>query len=231
MSGEPQKMYLNEHIVKTPWDAKSLGIETYEIRLLSNHILDVALKYPGHYTVKTPPLASKKLLHDYGFYYCDTLLEPFCKVERFTPFNHDDIAVSKSVSIQDVLSISHGAFTHGRFHRDFNVDRKLADLRYDAWLSELYKQNNVIGILFHNQIAGFFATSDNRILLHALSIDYQGKGLAKYFWSAACRAMFESEYNELVSSISASNVAVLNVYSSLGFKFRNPLDVYHRIVI
>ena len=116
-------------------------------------------------------------------------------------------------------------------HRDFNVDKRAADLRYDTWLRELFSQNNVMGLMFGNTLAGFFAISDNRILLHALDPAFRGRGLSKFFWSAACKALFETGHNELVSSVSASNVVVLNVYASLGFKFRRPLDVYHRLVL
>jgi ribosomal protein S18 acetylase RimI-like enzyme len=76
-------------------------------------------------------------------------------------------------------------------------------------------------------VAGFFAFSRNKILLHALSESFRGKGLAKYFWSAACEKLFSQGFSELISSISASNLAVLNLYASLGFRFRKPLDVYH----
>jgi hypothetical protein len=32
------------------------------------------------------------------------------------------------------------------------------------------------------------------------------------------------------SSISFVNIAVINLYSSLGFRFRKPVDIYHRVV-
>ena len=54
--------------------------------------------------------------------------------------------------------------------------------------------------------------------------------MAKYFWSKACQAMFKLGYKEIISSISTSNVAVLNLYTSLGFKFKNVQDVYHLLI-
>jgi ribosomal protein S18 acetylase RimI-like enzyme len=58
---------------------------------------------------------------------------------------------------------------------------------------------------------------------------FRGKGLAKYLWSTGCRELFKRGHKELSSSISAANLAVLNLYSSLGFRFRNAVDVYHRL--
>jgi len=54
--------------------------------------------------------------------------------------------------------------------------------------------------------------------------------LAKYWWHATCCELFGAGHLEVTSSISAINMAVLNLYASLNFSFRNPLDVYHRLV-
>ena len=218
-----------EHIVKTPWDSKVFGIDTYEIRTLSKEAMEQAIKLRGHFTVKVDPSSSKKLLHDYGFYYCDTLIEPYCTPDRFTPFKHKKASVSRSAAIDDLIAISHGAF-YGRFHRDFNIDKKLADLRYDAWLKELYNRGGVFGLIFDNELAGFLGFSENRICLHAMDKKYRNKKLAKYLWTLACRELFNGGHEEIKSSISTFNAAALNLYSSLGFRFRGPLDVYHRFV-
>ena len=63
---------------RTPWDSAVYGIDTFEIGRVTPEALAHAARTPGHYTVKVDPLASKKALHDAGFYYCDTLLEPHC---------------------------------------------------------------------------------------------------------------------------------------------------------
>jgi ribosomal protein S18 acetylase RimI-like enzyme len=224
-------MNVDDDIVKTPWDAKCFGIDTYEIKRVSDQVLRRVLTVPGHYTAKVEPLFSKKLLHEYGFYYCDTLIEPYCASAAFRSHEHDAVGIARNAALDDLIRISHGAFTHGRFHRDFNISKDLADLRYDEWLKVLFRQNKVLGLMYGGRTAGFFAFSGNRILLHALSESLRGKGLSKYVWSTACKAMFDMGHNELVSSISACNAAVLNLYASLGFKFRKPLDIYHRMVL
>lgn len=229
-SGDRPLMNINESIVRTPWDTKAFGMDTYEIKQVTKEALDCVLHTPGHFTVKVLPLSSKKLLHEYGFYYCDTLIEPFCSAERFVFFTHESISISKNAALDDLITISHGAFTFGRFHRDFNMDKQRADMRYDLWLRELFQKDMVMGLMFNGRLAGFFAVSDNRILLHALSKEYREKGLSKFFWSAACSAIFKQGHREIVSSVSASHFVVLNLYASLGFRFRKPLDVYHRLV-
>jgi hypothetical protein len=53
--------------------------------------------------------------------------------------------------------------------------------------------------------------------------------MAKFLWTPVCQALFDAGASEIVSSISAANLAVVNLYSSLGFRFRNAVDIYHRL--
>jgi len=214
-------------VIETPWDSRALGIATFEIKSLSEEVLKEVVKRSGHFTVKVSPLASKKILHDYGFYYCDTLVEPYCALEKFIPSENQEVLISRSAAVDDLVALSRHAFIFGRFHRDFNIEVEHADLRYIMWLKDLYNSGNVFSLMYHDELAGFFGYSANKIVLHALSENYRGRGLAKYLWSAACKELFSFGHHEIMSSISAANVAVLNLYASLGFRFRNPLDVYH----
>jgi GNAT superfamily N-acetyltransferase len=216
-----------EGIVRTPWDAELFGFDTYELTRLSEDLLDQTVALPGHFTIKVDPLASKKLLHEYGFYYCDTLIEPYCRLEWFIYSSHDKIGLAQRVSLEELAPIVPGAFRNGRFHRDFYIEQRLADARYAKWLQALHDAGNCLGLMYENRTAGFFCFDRQRIVLHALDERYRGRGLSRYFWSAACRELFNREHAELVSSISASNMAALNLYGSLGFRFRNARDVYH----
>lgn len=217
-------------IKPVPWDTAALGIECYEIGQASADILAQALLPPGHYTVRVDPVASKEFLHANGFYYCDSLIEPYCLREHFTCHTTEGVQLSRSANIEDLLLVSNGAFSYDRFHRDFNVPARLADLRYDNWLKQLHREDNVYGLIYHGNLAGFIGYHENKLVLHAMALPYRGKGLAKYFWSAICQNMFDAGYGEVSSSISATNKAALNLYASLGFRFRNAIDIYHRVV-
>lgn len=219
------------HIKETPWDATAFGIFTGELVEYSESALCAAVAHSGHYTLKVDPLADTYLLHEYGFYYCDTLIEPWCGMDNLClSVSPPEATIIREVNLPKLLAICHGSFVHGRFHRDFNLPRAGADLRYVNWLRQLYEQQNVYGLLWNNELAGFIAYSGNGLVLHALDESYRGKGLAKYWWGAVCSELFSTGHREIKSSISASNVAVMNLYASLGFRFRNPVDVYHRMV-
>ena len=223
-------MLLIDSIIPTPWDTKVLGIDTYEILEASAETLKLALKKPGHYTVKVDPLSSKEILHAHGFYYCDTLIVPYCSPEKFVFYPHAGVSLSTDAPFQELAAIIPQAFTQGRFHRDFQIPNSKADERYIQWLQQLYDSQSLYVLKFNNTTAGFFACSQNKILLHAIKDDFRGKGLAKYFWSAACRKMFDAGHPQIQSSISPASLPALNLYVSLGFRFKNPLDIYHCLV-
>lgn len=216
-------------IKSTPWDTAAFGMPAWELQEYSIAALQQAVQTAGHHALKVDPLADKRLLHEYGFYYCDTLIEPHCNTARLRRLSHPDATVSKDIDVQQALTICHGAFEHGRFHRDFNLPKAAADLRYDNWLKQLLDAGQVYGLYWQRGLAGFIAYSGNNLVLHALGEQYRGRGLSKYWWSAVCDELLAAGQDEVTSSISASNLAVLNLYASLGFIFKHPQDIYHHM--
>ena len=221
-------MTLPPNIKTSPWDSAVFGVDAYEITDSSRESLELAVRVPGHYTVRVDPLVSKQMLHEYGFYYCDTLIEPYCTAESFPGFDSVDADISRDVSLDPLLAICHGAFSHGRFHRDFSLPTAQADQRYDNWLAQLHGAGKVYGLLYQGKLGGFIAVDGNQLVLHAIAESLRGRGLAKLLWTPVCRMLFDQGCGELVSSVSASNLAVVNLYATLGFRFRNPIDLYHR---
>lgn len=223
-------MAFPDGLFPTPWDEKIFSIPTWEVENPVEELLTEIAAHPGHYTVRIDPLSSKELLHRHGFYYCDTLLEPYADRNRLVPFHHDLVGIDTAPDQDEILKMSQGAFRYGRFHRDFNLDPVLADRRYNQWTNQLCRENCVFGLTFAGELAAFFAFCENRIVLHAVAENFRGKGIAKYLWSRACIELFSRGHAELRSSVSASNLAIVNLYTSLGFRFCRARDVYHRLV-
>ena len=222
-------MTLPPGVEPVPWDSAVFGVKAFEITIFSGETLAWAVKNPGHYTVRLDPLASKQLLHEYGFYYCDTLVEPFCKVDRFIGFDDPAVFAKKGTMLEPLLAIGHGAFAHGRFHRDFQLPRTFADQRYENWLVQLHRAGKVFGLFWHEELAGFIAVDGNRLVLHAVAESLRGQGLARHLWTPVCRGVFADGWDEVVSSVSAANLPVVSLYQRLGFRLRNALDLYHRM--
>jgi hypothetical protein len=221
----------NGLIEPTPWDARALGMETFEVKRVTAEALAAVASRPGHYTAKVDPLSDKRLLEQSGFYYCDTLLEPRCNRGELVAHAREGITVSRDIPLEALMALCHGAFVHDRFHRDFNIPGEAADARYDNWLKEMHAAGQVYGIALEGELAAFIALIGPRMVLHAVSAPRRGSGISKYLWSAACGHFFGAlGLDHLESSVSAANLAVVNLYASLGFRFRNAVDVYHRRV-
>lgn len=223
-------MAFPEGLTATPWDQRVFGFATWEVVEPEENLLAELGQHPGHYTVKTDPLVPTGLLKRYGFYYCDTLLEPYADFSRFKAYPNSDVAIAESPAKEEMIALCHGTFRHGRFHRDFNIDPRLADQRYSQWVGQLCDEGNAFAVLYQGAVAAFFGVRENKLVLHAVAERFQGRGLAKYLWSCACNELFSRGHDELCSSVSAANLAIVNLYASLGFRFRNPIDIYHRMV-
>ncbi len=218
-----------DDIRPSPWDKRIFSMDCFEIMNICEQALSHAAVTPGHYTVKIDPLADKSLLHHYGFYYVDTLIEPTCEQSHFIAHRHPDCSIASNVEIADLLPMCTNSFMHGRFHRDFNLPAEDADRRYAQWLEQLHEEADVFGLYYRQELAGFIACKEGKLLLHTITSSFRGKGLAKFFWSVACERLFQDSVQTITSSISAANLPVLNLYSSLGFRFTHAVDTYHRL--
>jgi len=216
-------------IERVPWDSAVLGCEACELASAAPEILAQA-RTAGHYTVRVDPLADKRALHEHGFYYCDTLIEPYCAAGDFKPQPHPAAGASRETALEPLLAICRGAFQQGRFHRDFNVERARADRRYENWLRTLHAAGKVYALTWQEELAGFIAHEGGKLVLHAMGAKHRGRGFARHLWSAVCAELVRQGAPELSSSISAANLAALNLYVALGFRFRTPVDVYHRLI-
>jgi len=217
------------NIQPMPWDSAVFGMDCFEIIRADSATLSHAAETAGHYTVKVDPLADKQLLHQYGFYYTDTLIEPACARGKWRPEPDPLASVDHSVALDALLPMCEHSFLHGRFHRDFKLPPTLADARYKQWLGQLYSAKHVLGLRYAGQLAGFMACNNGHLLLHTIDSSHRGRGLAKGLWIAAICELFNTGHTEVRSSISAGNMPVLNLYASLGFRFEHPVDIYHRL--
>lgn len=213
----------------TPWDKRTFNIDTYELTSASEDALKASDKLEGHFTLKVDPLENPEKIIKHGFYYMDSLIEPVCQKQDLKVTHHDKVELSLDYNKEEILAIAEEAFMHGRFHRDFNVTNSLADMRYMRWVGDLMEEKNLFSLLYDGELAGFYGFKDDKVLLLGIKKEFQGQGLAKPFTSMGCDKQFSNGYATLHTSISAANVASLNLFTSLGFKLRKTLDVYHKL--
>src|SRR5699024_10051383 len=155
-----------------------------------------------------------------------SLIEPVCKKNDFQFFENNKVSLSQDYQKKEILQIAKDTFIHGRFHRDFNVPNSLADIRYMRWVEDLMEETNLFALLYNGELDGF---DEDKVLLLDIKNEFLVMALAKHFTSLGCKKQFEQVYSSLYTSISAANVASLNLFYSLGFKLKKTLDVYHKL--
>lgn len=220
---------MTQFLKPTPWDKRTFKIDTYELTASHEEALQETDNVQGHFTLKIDPLENPKRLIEHGFYYMDSLTEPVCKKANLHVFKNDMIRLSQEYEEEAILQIAKEAFMHGRFHRDFNVPNSLADTRYMRWVDDLMKENKIYSLLYDGELAGFYGFDHDKVLLLGMKKKFQGKGLAKPFTSLGCLKQFNEGFSTLYTSISAANIASLNLFYDLGFKVQKTRDVYHKL--
>ncbi|GAA0590443.1 hypothetical protein GCM10009001_03010 [Virgibacillus siamensis] len=218
-----------ETIRKTPWDKRNFNIDTYEILDHSEETLRKTDTIDGHFTIKVNPLESPKLLLKHGFYYMDTLIEPVCERKSLTIYQQEGISVSREYDSDEIAQIADEAFMHGRFHRDFHIPNHLADLRYSNWVKDLQQEDTIFALKVNDRTVGFYGYHHDKVLLLGIKKEFRKQGLAKALTSHACLEQFNLGYEQLRTSISAANVASLNLFYALGFRLSDTVDVYHKL--
>ncbi len=111
------------------------------------------------------------------------------------------------------------------------------DITIDDVLNDLIESNTTV-ICLHDgpDMVGFLALFATECFLGSQKI-----AVEKYWYvkpdcrtggvvllKEAVKWARENECSHLI--MSASNLAIVNLYASLGFRFRNPVDIYHRMV-
>lgn len=210
-----------------PWDTKAFEVNCYEVSSLELHRLEELKKTTGHFTLRLNPLISAMQIQEFGFRYADTLLVPVCDQKSFVAHPHSEVSINKNVNFSEVSNIATNAFLHGRYHRDASIPLHLAEKRYQNWLSDLNAAGKVVGIEYQGRLAAFIAIEGSKLILHAVHSELRGQGLAKYLWTPVCEDLFKKGFTTVESSISAANLAVVNLYARLGFTMKSAQDIYH----
>ncbi len=175
-------------------------------------------------------------LEEKGFRFIETVLHP--NFEELFQQNLSDqgleIIPADQTDMPVLTRIAESAFRNERFHVDPRLDQRLGDLRYVRWVENTLKhpRQKLIKILDNEIIVAFFiieVLDDGRVYWHltAVSPDQQGKGYGRRTWLAMLRYHQENGCVAVSTTISARNIPVLNLYSSLNFRFLPPEMTFH----
>lgn len=178
----------------------------------------------------------KLYLPEIGFRFVDLSMEAALHgLGTATWPNLHPLRLAEPADWSSVESLAARSFAHGRYHADPLFPRELADRRYAEWVrralgggdgaDRVYVMGDPVAVqcFYHVTVAGENAD----IRLNAIAPELQGKGLGAELYGSVLQLLKEAGVRRVVTSISASNTAAVNIYSKLGFRFSKPELIYH----
>jgi len=212
-----QKLFAKEYRRFESWrDANNLGLISCRL---------------GH-----NQLRETMLLEENEFRFIEMVLHP--KLESLDeldiPHQCLEVIPADQHDLCAIRIIAESAFNNERFHVDPRLDPHCANLRYGRWISNSleHPRQRLLKIIDDGKLVGFFIVElkeDRSVYWHltAVSPQYQGKGYGRMTWLAMLQYHQQNGQTSVSTTISARNTVVLNLYSSLDFRFLPPEMTFH----
>ncbi|MCB2263498.1 MAG: GNAT family N-acetyltransferase [Candidatus Thiosymbion ectosymbiont of Robbea hypermnestra] len=181
-------------------------------------------------------LSESMFLESKGFGFIETVLYPELDRLQALAFPADGFVIAPALrcDLAALREIAERSFRHGRYHVDPRLDSGLADARYGRWVANSldHPRQRLLKVVMDTRIIGFFiveSMGDKGVYWHLGAIDpaWQGRGYGERVWRALLRYCRDAGRDGVVTSIPARNVAILNLYAKLGFRFRRPEATFH----
>jgi RimJ/RimL family protein N-acetyltransferase len=181
-------------------------------------------------------LNESMLLEQRGFRFIEMVHRPQFTAVREAPFPRDDLEIASATEsdLSTIEEIAGSAFKTDRFHLDPRLDRDFADRRYRRWVrtSLQHPSQRLLRVSNAGSIVAFFIVErfpDDRCYWHltAVAPAMQRKGLGKRVWRAMILRHRDEGIERIETTISAHNVAAVNLYAGLGYRFQPPAMTFH----
>lgn len=235
-----------------PWDTEVFHAPVAQIehikilnpdRLDSDYATFESWRDVNHYKLISCRLDHAQLnesifLEAKGFRFIETVLHP--RLEDLHQPNISDhglkIIPAEEGDLPALRKIAESAFKNERFHVDPRIDPHLGDLRYGRWVinSFVHPGQRLLKIVDNETLIACFIVEvmdDESVYWHltAISPAHQGKGYGRRTWLAMLHHHRQNGQTSVMTTISARNTPILNLYSSLNFHFLPPEMTFHWI--
>jgi hypothetical protein len=197
----------------------------------------------------TPDTRTSRMLEANGFYFVESTLRPsaalgeYATLDRFvadssgvlprryerTELDVRTVDRSDHGMITAVRMIANESFVYDRFHVDHNCPAEAASRRYSLWVGDLFADGTVRFhvLLLRTQPVAFMASRKGDLLLAGFARRYASAGLGEFFWLSVLEHLRADGVRRVSTLISVNNVAALNLYTRLTFKFCDPESTFH----
>jgi len=232
----------------TPWNARILkgnALEIEKYSSLSGKGTDLLNSFcrnkmeNGYELVSTRvPAVSIDIKRDYlsaGFYLVEHTLEGVCNgikedllapIIRRIPMEVEDFREDDLKGISDIASTE---FKFGRFYEDPFIPDNLANERNRLWIRDLIDQGAIIKVVRKaSVVVGFIAykVKEEKVDMVLGGVKATHRFLSAGFYAQVINSY--TEYGEVRTLFSSSNINLLNLLTHFGFRFENPRLGFHK---
>lgn len=178
------------------------------------------------------------VLEGVGFKFIEMVLHPFLNTLSVKEVYSENAIVVKEAQndeLADLAKIAEVAFSNDRFNIDFRIPIKSSGIRYKNWVLSCsdHPKQKAYKFSKDNNIIGFFIIEEDiderKAYWHltAIAPQFHGQGLGTKCWKSMLADHQSRNISEVLTTISARNTTVLNLYSKLNFRFKNPEMTFH----
>ena len=134
-----------------------------------------------------------------------------------------------------LADMAYRVYKHGRFQKDPRLMRELGDIRYRQWMLNSFDNpwQRTIKAKLDDEVVAFFVIENPKPghcfwSLVGMAPGFEGQGLGKKISKSMLRQHQRDGIDNITTSISSQNLAALNLYVCLGFRFPVPQMIFHR---
>lgn len=173
-----------------------------------------------------------------GFRFVEMVYEPERALVNLdiTPRHEIAVCPADAGDLAEIEAIAASAFTTGRFLLDHRLPPELSERRYRSWVRSSFEggRQQVLAARLGDALVGFFVVErlpDARAYWHltAIAPGWQGQGIGTSLWETMLLRHAADGVRAVRTTISAHNLAVLNLYARLGFSFSAAQMTFHRL--
>jgi ribosomal protein S18 acetylase RimI-like enzyme len=234
-----------------PWDTEILEQPVAEIRNLQVKEPSAAVRdfqvftaWCGKHAIKFSncrvshdQVVESMFLQAQGFRFIELNYHPTMNKLQELELPDDEIIIEPAAEADRMLlaEMAGSVFQYGRFHQDPRMGVALGNRRYKTWLLNAFElpHQQVLKCLLARETIAFFVVEypgQKHCFwsLVGLAPGMQGRGLGNRVWRTMMRKHQQEGIETISTSISSHNIAVLNLYVSLAFRFPVPYATFHK---
>jgi RimJ/RimL family protein N-acetyltransferase len=175
-------------------------------------------------------------LEDRGFRFIELNYVPYFDDLQLAKVSTTEIDILPATSDdqEHLTALARRSIQIGRFHQDPRVNGASSGRRYSQWVRRAFENPNqrVLKCVRAGDIVGFFVVETSEPggrfwSLIGFDPEFAGRGLGYSTWTAMLRYHQLEGVQKITTSISSHNVAVMNLYVKLGFRFSEPQITLH----